>query len=99
MNAELLGFILDVIGKIMIAFTAIPVHRRFQKERKMDKTVFKAMNTEQFIGIAGIIFLFLKASISYEVSVKAKLQQKLQYTARMAYSLYYSKKIIEVEPR
>jgi len=29
MNAELLGFILDVIGKIMIAFTAIPVHRRF----------------------------------------------------------------------
>ena len=46
MNAELLGFILDVIGKIMIAFTAIAVHRSFWKERKMDKTVFKAMKTE-----------------------------------------------------
>ena len=57
MNAELLGFILDVIGKIMIAFTAIAVHRSFWKERKMDKTVFKAMNTEQFIGIAGIILI------------------------------------------
>lgn len=28
MNAELLGFILDVIGKIMIAFTAITAHRQ-----------------------------------------------------------------------
>ena len=46
MNAELLGFILDVIGKIMIAFTAITTHRSFWKERKINKTVFKAMKTE-----------------------------------------------------
>jgi len=57
MNAELLGFILDVIGKIMIAFTAIVAHWRFWKKRKIDKTIFKAMKTKQFISIDGIILI------------------------------------------
>ncbi len=56
---ELLGFILDVIGKIMIAFTALMVHHRFRKEHKVDEFVFKAMRREQVIGIIGIIFIII----------------------------------------
>lgn len=55
----LLGFILDVIGKIMVAYAAIRVHRRFWKEHKVDEFVFKAMKREQVIGIAGVIFIVI----------------------------------------
>lgn len=56
---ELLGFILDVIGKIMVAYTAIAVHRRVWKEHKIDKIVFAAMRNEQIIGVAGIILIII----------------------------------------
>lgn len=51
MNFELLGFILDVIGKVMVAYAALRVHRRFWKEHKVDEFVFRAMKREQIIGI------------------------------------------------
>ena len=54
---ELIGFTLDVIGKIMVAFTAIMVHHRFRKEHKIDERVFKSMRREQFIGIIGIALI------------------------------------------
>lgn len=59
MNLELIGHIFDVIGKIMIAFTAITVHYRFWKEHKVDELVFKSMKREQLIGIIGIIFILI----------------------------------------
>lgn len=54
---ELIGFTLDVVGKIMVAYTAIAVHHRFWKEHKIDQAVFKAMKAEQLIGIIGIILI------------------------------------------
>lgn len=57
MSTEFLGFTLDVIGKIMVAYTAIAVHRRFWREHKIDEFVFKAMKREQVIGIIGIILI------------------------------------------
>lgn len=57
MNMELLGFILDVIGKVMVAYAAIKVHHRFWKEHKVDEFVFRAMKREQVIGIAGVILI------------------------------------------
>ena len=54
---ELLGFICDVVGKVMVAFTAIMVHHRFRKEHKIDERVFKSMRREQFIGIIGIALI------------------------------------------
>lgn len=54
---NLLGHTLDVIGKIMIAYTAIAVHYRVRKERKIDKKVFSTMRKEHLIGIVGIIFI------------------------------------------
>ncbi len=59
MNIELLGFTLDVIGKIMVAYAAIKVHHRFWKEHKVDEFVFKAMKREQIIGITGIILIII----------------------------------------
>ena len=51
------GFTIDVIGKIMIAYTAITVHRRFFKEHRVDERVFRAMKREQWVGIVGVIFI------------------------------------------
>ena len=54
MNIEFIGFTLDVLGKILVAFTAIMVHHRFRKEHKVDERIFKAMRREQVLGIIGI---------------------------------------------
>lgn len=54
MNIEFIGFTLDVLGKILVAFTAIMVHHRFRKEHKVDERIFKAMRREQLLGIIGI---------------------------------------------
>lgn len=51
------GFTIDVIGKIMIAYTAIAVHTRFWKEHRVDERVFQAMKKERWIGILGVIFI------------------------------------------
>ncbi len=54
---QILGRTFDVVGKIMIAFTAIMVHHRFLKEHKVDNRVFKTMRREQVIGILGVIIM------------------------------------------
>lgn len=69
MNLEFLGFTLDVIGKIMVAYTAIAVHRRVWKEHKVDEVVFRAMKKEQVIGIIGIILII----IGYLLQIPSKI--------------------------
>ena len=59
MSVEFIGFTLDVVGKVMVAFTAIMVHRRFRKEHKIDEKVFRAMRREQLLGITGISLIIL----------------------------------------
>ncbi|MBI2640309.1 MAG: hypothetical protein HYW91_00265 [Candidatus Sungbacteria bacterium] len=56
---EIIALTLDIIGKVMVAYTALAVHRRVRKEHKIDKAVFYAMKREQLIGITGIIFMVL----------------------------------------
>lgn len=56
---EFIGFTLDIIGKIMVAFTAIMVHHRFLKEHKVDENVFVSMKREQVIGVLGLIFMII----------------------------------------
>jgi hypothetical protein len=55
----LIGFTLDVIGKIMIAYTAVQVHYRFWKEHQIDENVFAEMGRERRIGIIGIVLIVL----------------------------------------
>jgi len=54
---ELIGFTLDILGKIMVAFTALMVHHRFRKEHKVDERVFRSMRREQVIAILGIFLM------------------------------------------
>lgn len=69
MSLALLGFTLDVIGKIMIAFTALMVHYRFRKEHTVDEVVFKSMRKEHIIGIIGIALII----IGYFLQLPTKL--------------------------
>ena len=59
MSIELIGFTLDVIGKLMVAYTAIRVHYRFWKEHRVDESVFKAMRNERNIGIIGMALIVI----------------------------------------
>lgn len=69
MNVEFLGFTLDVIGKIMIAYTAMAVHRRVWKEHKIDKAVFTTMKRERAVAIVGIILII----VGYFLQIPSKL--------------------------
>jgi hypothetical protein len=57
MTPEIISSTVDLVGKVMISYTAIAVHTRFRKEHKIDDQVFKEMKREQYIGIAGIALI------------------------------------------
>lgn len=67
MSTEFVALTLDIIGKVMIAYTALAVHARVRKEHKIDTAVFKIMEWENTIGIAGIIFMI----VGYLIRVSA----------------------------
>jgi peptidoglycan biosynthesis protein MviN/MurJ (putative lipid II flippase) len=54
-NIELIGFMLEIVGELMLALTFIMVHHRFRIEHKVDERVFRAMKREQMIGFIGVI--------------------------------------------
>jgi len=54
---EILAETLDIVGKIMVSYTALMVHHRVRKEHKIDEKVFKDMKSEQIIGLLGILFM------------------------------------------
>ncbi|MBI4159986.1 hypothetical protein HY504_02370 [Candidatus Wolfebacteria bacterium] len=56
---ENLPFTLDLIGKIMVAYTALAVHGRVRREQRIDSAVFRAMKKEKIAGIAGVAFMIL----------------------------------------
>lgn len=66
---EFLGSTLDMIGKVMVAYTAIRVHHRFWKEHRVDEKVFSEMKRERQIGILGIVLII----IGYLLQVPSKL--------------------------
>jgi len=59
MDILFLAHTLDVLGKLMVGFTAIAVHHRFLKEHKVDRRVFASMKREQMIGIIGMILIII----------------------------------------
>jgi uncharacterized membrane protein YidH (DUF202 family) len=66
---ELIGFTLEILGKILIAYTALRVHFRFRKEHKIDSKVFNTMRREQIVGIIGITLIIL----GYIIQIPFKL--------------------------
>jgi hypothetical protein len=67
--AAFIGFTLDVIGKLMVAFTAIRVHHRVRMEHKIDRKVFTEMKNEQFSGALGMTLI----AIGFLLQVPSKL--------------------------
>jgi hypothetical protein len=56
---EIIAYTLDITGKIMVAYTALAVHNRVRQEHKIDGAVFRTMNREKILGIAGIILMIM----------------------------------------
>jgi hypothetical protein len=56
---EFWALTLDALGTILIAVTALLVHRRVRKEHKIDKRVLKELKAEQSIGFLGIFLIAL----------------------------------------
>ena len=69
MSIEFIGFTLDVVGKILVAYTAIMVHYRFWKEHKIDEVVFVTMKRERLIGVLGVILIV----VGYFLQAPSKL--------------------------
>ena len=69
MSVEFIGFTLDVVGKILVAYTAISVHYRFWKKHKIDEVVFATMERERVIAIIGVALIV----IGYFLQVPSKL--------------------------
>ena len=49
----------DFVGKILIAITALLVHKRIKKAHRINKKVLKEMRFEQSIGFSGIIVIVI----------------------------------------
>jgi len=59
MDILFLAHTLDVLGKLMVGFTAIAVHHRFLREHKVDKKVLRTMKVEQIVGVVGMILIIV----------------------------------------
>ena len=57
MNLDFIGMTFQVMGEVMIAFTALRVHWRVRKEHRIDEQVFKSMRREHVVGVSGIVFV------------------------------------------
>lgn len=63
MSLEVAAVVFELSGEILIAITAIMVHRRVWREHKIDLRVYKAMRREQVMGVLGIVSLIIGKSI------------------------------------
>jgi len=59
MGLNTLGYTLQTIGHLLIAYTAISVHFRFRKEHRIDDKVFKVMKREQIVGVIGVLLIIV----------------------------------------
>lgn len=65
---EIIASTLDIVGKVMIAYTALAVHGRVRKEQKIDRSVFRAMKREKIIGVGGIILMVLGYLLHFSIA-------------------------------
>lgn len=56
---EFIGETLDVLGKVLIALTAIAVHDTVMKEHQFDDNVDKSVRKEHVYGFLGITFIIM----------------------------------------
>ena len=51
---EIIFETIEVIGVLMVAFTAIRVHHRVLQEHEIDEKVYAEMKREQVVGVLGM---------------------------------------------
>lgn len=54
---RIIAYTLDILGKVMIAYTVLAVHSRIRKEQKIDREVFLKMRQEKYIVIGGVVLM------------------------------------------
>ena len=56
---EKIALVLEAVGTLMIAWTAIRVHHRVLKEHKIDRSVYQTMRKEQILGAIGMALIVI----------------------------------------
>ena len=56
-SVELMADTLEVMGVLLIAWTALRVHHRVLNEHEISSRVFQIMRIEQRLGIVGMAFV------------------------------------------
>ena len=52
-----IGFVIDTLGKLLVSYTTIMVHHRFQLEHQIDEKVFQEMSREKKFGVIGLAMI------------------------------------------
>lgn len=61
---EIIALTIETLGTVLIAYTAIKVHERVRKEKKIDNKVIKEMLLEKTVGFLGIALIILSYIIN-----------------------------------
>ncbi|MEX0918787.1 MAG: hypothetical protein WDZ85_02350 [Candidatus Paceibacterota bacterium] len=56
---ENLTLTLEAVGTLLIAWAALRVHHRVLNEHDISKKVIRIMRIEQWLGILGMLFVFI----------------------------------------
>jgi len=57
MLLDVIGFVLDVAGKVLLGISVYFVHSRVITEKKIDRVVIKEIKKERKLAIIGIILI------------------------------------------
>ncbi|PJA45980.1 hypothetical protein CO174_01175 [Candidatus Uhrbacteria bacterium CG_4_9_14_3_um_filter_50_9] len=63
------GFIIHLIGELLIALTVLRVHRQVVQGHTFDKKVINEMKLEQRLGAAGVLFILVGAALELAVGL------------------------------
>ena len=56
---EIASLTFDMIGKVLIAITALLVHHNLVKERRIDIKIIKEVRLEEILGLLGIVLILI----------------------------------------
>jgi uncharacterized membrane protein len=59
MTIAFIGFTIDFIGKVLIAYSAMRIHGKIHKEMATNKVVFKEIKMSSMLATAGLILIVL----------------------------------------
>ncbi len=73
MVVAIMGFTLDMIGKVLLGVSVYLVHTRIIRERKIDQTVIKTMKKERNLALLGLLFII----VGYVMQLPFKISGEL----------------------